>query len=43
MPTEEARLEKIERLSKGEAADIITRIKHGAQVSSWRFKITHSF
>jgi len=32
MPTEEARLQKIESLSKGEAADIITRIKHGAQM-----------
>lgn len=33
MPTEEDRLKKIEKLSKGEAADIITRMKHGALVS----------
>lgn len=41
MPTEEARHAEIEKLTKGEAANIITRMKHGAQASVPCFEGKH--
>lgn len=31
--SEEEKMDKIHRLTKGQAADILTRLRHGAQVS----------